>query len=1056
MKLGKIVSWLVLAMFLVTTFNYFSYGLSESENSRLAQKPVNYYAWYIQYNNSSFDSGFECIDFVDLNYGWVGYALGGNIFRTIDGGENWVMTSPVPCYGLFDLDFVSSLRGWAVSFSIGAAGYGDIYRTDNGGGSWTLEHQEEGRFFYSIYFVDDNDGWAVGDGMIARTVKDIFGNVIDWSVYEIDANHILYDVYFIDENTGWAVGENTSNNYGVVYGTTDGGSTWEVLNDTLSDPLYSVYFTNPVSGWICDITSNDDYAIMYTNDGGSTWEPSLESLRTFAEVCFVSSNEGWAWDDDNMFARTSDGASWTTFKSDSLPVGGGGSEVGTDLVMIDSHNGWAVGSGDGIILHYGLVGDSTDFKPVELKVDGYKPNTARIMHLTTQEPTFSWKFPEVVNGRKILDEQAAFNISIWEGPVDTGILLWYKHDTGTNESVIYNETGGGWDALPLEDGNCYNFSVKIQSKSCGIWGEWNTTMFRLNTPPEPPELLSPANRSENLTIWPILEWSSAYDAELDELTYQWQVDTDNPPYGYMAGGGGTTPETSVECWLDYGEKYYWRVRAYDGYEYSVWSEIWEFTTVLYELNLSIGWNYFTLPLSFNGRAWELASTIGENCTHLAAFDIDNQSLVIYEAGSDVNNFTINDGYGYFSYVINPTKTYFAGKSIKSEILRKYRPGWNSLGWVKRSSISSSEFYTELFPKCEAAFTWNNTLGKFCLALPNTNDGEFEITYGNASLLQVGIPYNPYGWSRNYPTSKPSPRYGHAMAYDTSHDKIVLFGGYSKESYSAVDDTWSYNYLNDSWIEMNPSQAPSARYYHSMVYNSVNKTLVLFGGSKDSYTQLSDTWEYNLSTNTWTEITPTVSPKSRELSAMAYVPERNVIILFGGCYRSSYWTIYRLNDTWEYNCSNKSWRQLDIPAPSPRYGHAMVYDASRNRIILFGGLSDGYMNDTWEFDCETYEWLNITSLSPIAPSKRYRHGMVYDPKAFRIILFGGRGYYGLSDTWVYNCSTDRWEEILTDLDPEYRYDHALAFIEKYEVLIMFGGQAPNPSPRDETWCYIHKD
>jgi hypothetical protein len=44
-------------------------------------------------------------------------------------------------------------------------------------------------------------------------------------------------------------------------------------------------------------------------------------------------------------------------------------------------------------------------------------------------------------------------------------------------------------------------------------------------------------------------------------------------------------------------------------------------------------------------------------------------------------------------------------------------------------------------------------------------------------------------------------------------------------------------------------------------------------------------------------------------------------------------------------------------------------------------------------------------------------MVYDPKAFRIILFGGRsGYYGLSDTWVYNCSTDGWEEIFTEPAP----------------------------------------
>jgi hypothetical protein len=46
----------------------------------------------------------------------------------------------------------------------------------------------------------------------------------------------------------------------------------------------------------------------------------------------------------------------------------------------------------------------------------------------------------------------------------------------------------------------------------------------------------------------------------------------------------------------------------------------------------------------------------------------------------------------------------------------------------------------------------------------------------------------------------------------------------------------------------------------------------------------------------------------------------------------------------------TWRQVALPGPDPRRGHAMVWDISRNVIILFGGeTADGPSDETWELD-----------------------------------------------------------------------------------------------------------
>ena len=135
---------------------------------------------------------------------------------------------------------------------------------------------------------------------------------------------------------------------------------------------------------------------------------------------------------------------------------------------------------------------------------------------------------------------------------------------------------------------------------------------------------------------------------------------------------------------------------------------------------------------------------------------------------------------------------------------------------------------------------------------------------------------------------------------------------------------------------------------------------------------------------WTQIKPTTSPAARYTHAMAYDSTSQRTVLFGGATSSG-----SQADTWEWN--GKDWSEVKAGSPPPvRLGHGMVYDAGRQRMVMFGGLgSSGYLADTWEWNGKNW----VQSKPQTSPSARYTHAMVYDSARQRTVLFGGFGSGG---------------------------------------------------------------
>jgi len=286
-----------------------------------------------------------------------------------------------------------------------------------------------------------------------------------------------------------------------------------------------------------------------------------------------------------------------------------------------------------------------------------------------------------------------------------------------------------------------------------------------------------------------------------------------------------------------------------------------------------------------------------------------------------------------------------------------------------------------------------------------------------------------GWQQIFPSPFPSPRYGHAMAYDFGRGVTVLFGGYNNDSYNG--ETWEWN--GSAWT-LRASSGPSPRSFHAMAYDAGRGVTVLFGGYNNG-TSYGETWEWNGSA--WTPRSSS-GPSPRFYHAMAYDAGPGVTVLFGG-YNNG--TSY--GETWEWNGS--AWTLRSSPpaaGPSPRWGHAMVYDAARGVIELFGGYASSYSGETWEWNGSA--WM-LRSNS--GPSPRYGHAMAYDAGRGVTVLFGGlalSGYNG--QTWEWDGSA--WT-LRSSGGPSPRYVHAMAHDAVRRVTVQFGG-FNNGTSYGDTW------
>lgn len=303
-----------------------------------------------------------------------------------------------------------------------------------------------------------------------------------------------------------------------------------------------------------------------------------------------------------------------------------------------------------------------------------------------------------------------------------------------------------------------------------------------------------------------------------------------------------------------------------------------------------------------------------------------------------------------------------------------------------------------------------------------------------------------------------------MAFSPELNRTILF-----DSGASNNTTWAYDAPTDVWSAIpDPAALPFAL-LSSMVYDAAVGKMVLFGGVTGTTLlgQSNATWTYDARDNTWQNVTPAASPPPRFQAGMAYDAGAGRLIVFGGfrfgclgfCIPEIPWVAY--DDTWSYDAVNNTWTNVTPSlSPSARGNVGMAYDPVTRRTVLFGGvLTDGgytnasEYNDTWTFDAATDTWALAPPAGP-SPSPRSAMVMVYDPDASGIVMFGGGAAPApLNDTWWYWPSTNTWTLVPSTKSPSARGFADAAYDERGREIVLFGGLLGFPPYHAmDTWVY----
>ncbi|MDB5047026.1 MAG: hypothetical protein JWO30_97 [Fibrobacteres bacterium] len=262
-------------------------------------------------------------------YGQTGYAAGGGVYKTTNGGVTWVKL-PTITDDISAAYFTDRDTGYAVG------GSGLILKTSDGGNNWSLPQSGlDSNLHYScVFFPTKRNGYAASaTGLVVKTTN--AGNT--WSSTTSGTPLSLGSIHFTDASTGYTTGYGGDGDFG-IFKTGNGGDSWDRVG-SLNAYGGAVYFTNASTGYVV----LDGGTIVKTTNAGAKWDTLPHSdISHLLAVHFPDNNNGYAAGYVGAILKTTNaGAKWTVLNSNTT-------ENIRSLFFLDASVGYA-GGDNGLI-----------------------------------------------------------------------------------------------------------------------------------------------------------------------------------------------------------------------------------------------------------------------------------------------------------------------------------------------------------------------------------------------------------------------------------------------------------------------------------------------------------------------------------------------------------------------------------------------------------------------------------------------------------------------------------------------------------------------------------
>jgi len=247
------------------------------------------------------------------------------------------------------------------------------------------------------------------------------------------------------------------------------------------------------------------------------------------------------------------------------------------------------------------------------------------------------------------------------------------------------------------------------------------------------------------------------------------------------------------------------------------------------------------------------------------------------------------------------------------------------------------------------FAYNIDNGEWEAILPSNpppaRKGHSAVAYNNKMYVLFGENSSGYlndvwvydaaakTWTQKTAATASARAYQSATLIDNT---VIFFGG--RNATEVFKDTWSYNLDTATWepkaaMEWSPTFGHSAITYNNKMYT--------FGGGNLEYLY-SDMWEFDPASNKWKYVDGN-APNPRTNHVMVSQGEK--VWISGGTAENG----SDLSETWECDLSSKTWtKKTDGPTYSKAAAAMLGEDRALN-MLLFGGQKDGtILNQTWKY------------------------------------------------------------------------------------------------------------
>ena len=199
---------------------------------------------------------------------------------------------------------------------------------------------------YDVFFLNDTLGWICS--YVSSTVMHTSDGGQTWNVQARFDSLLFVRIQFFDASHGWLCGDR-----GVIYKTTDGGSSWINMSPGILKPFteannswrvlfYNMYFFGPDKGFVMGVILNprvnkQDFFFLMTEDGGQNWIPneSAPEEQLYATV-FIDDKLGYTTGMGAVYRTLDRGRTW-------LAVYRGIPDQLRGLFFLNEKVGWACG-----------------------------------------------------------------------------------------------------------------------------------------------------------------------------------------------------------------------------------------------------------------------------------------------------------------------------------------------------------------------------------------------------------------------------------------------------------------------------------------------------------------------------------------------------------------------------------------------------------------------------------------------------------------------------------------------------------------------------------------